>query len=297
MIGQESIFLDYKDDQKLHIRRINRGPGGTPILFMHGSMEDGKIFYTKSNKGLAPFLAKAGYDCFVLDLPGRGLSSPKLSRDSTYGQHDTINDEIPFFKKAIKEITGQDRMHWVAHSWGGITMLSNMVRYGSEDVISLSTFGTKRRITISGLKKFYMINFGYNGLLVLLTKIFGYLPAKLTGIGAENEPRNTYHEIRHWARKNGKWIDQVDGFNYLEAAKTHSFPPGLFIAAANDPVLGHPKDVHLTMMETVGEAGKYVLLSTENGNLNDYGHINMLTHPDCRKDVFPICLDWIEQHH
>lgn len=31
---------------------------------MHGAVEKSRTFYTHSNKGLAPFLAEAGFNCY-----------------------------------------------------------------------------------------------------------------------------------------------------------------------------------------------------------------------------------------
>ena len=77
-IVQESVFIKLTELQTLHLRRIadNSKAAGPAVLFMHGAVENGKIFYTHSNKGLAPFLAEQGYVCYVADLRGRGDSKP-----------------------------------------------------------------------------------------------------------------------------------------------------------------------------------------------------------------------------
>jgi hypothetical protein len=40
-----------------------------------------------------------------------------------------------------------------------------------------------------------------------------------------------------------------------------------------------------------------LVLSKGNGNLHNYDHINILTHPDAPKDHFPIVLNWLNQHN
>jgi len=58
-VTQESVFIKLGDHQTLHLRRIaNQQPSGPVVLLIHGAVENGKIFYTHSNKGLAPFLAE-----------------------------------------------------------------------------------------------------------------------------------------------------------------------------------------------------------------------------------------------
>lgn len=78
-IKQESIFIQV-GEHRLHMRRFYQDPEGEPIWMMHGSIEDGRIFYSPSGKGLASFLAAQGYDVIVADLRGRGKSTPAISK-------------------------------------------------------------------------------------------------------------------------------------------------------------------------------------------------------------------------
>lgn len=280
-------------EQQLHIRRIHEKPGGIPVFMLHGSMEDGRIFYTLNNKGLGPFLARQGYDVFVPDMRGRGKSHPPVSRTSRYGQTGVINEEIPFMLEKIKEVTGQASMHWVSHSWGGVMQLSYMARYGSEGILSLVTLGSKRQLTVKGLNRFYMIEFGWNGIGKLAVKILGYLPGKQLGMGAGSETGPMFHGISKWIKGGSNWVDDENGFDYSTALQQIAVPPALYFAGANDPVLGHPQDVKLLMEEAGGTGRKFELLATENGYSKDYGHIDMLTDPGARKEVYPVALDWM----
>lgn len=50
------------------------------------------------------------------------------------------------------------------------------------------------------------------------------------------------------------------------------------------------------MLSAGAQAVRFTVLSRKNGNLNDYDHINMLTHPCAVKDQFPLVLEWLRQH-
>ncbi|HYX81614.1 MAG TPA: alpha/beta fold hydrolase, partial [Gemmatimonadales bacterium] len=68
--------------------------GARDVVFMlHGSIENGRVFYSASGKGLAPYLAQHGFDVFVPDLRGRGASTPHVGRHSSYGQTEIIVEE------------------------------------------------------------------------------------------------------------------------------------------------------------------------------------------------------------
>ena len=60
-----------------------------------------------------------------------------------------------------------------------------------------------------------------------------------------------------------------------------------------DKVLGHPKDAQILLDEIGMQKQKVKILSKQNGNHQNYGHIDILTHPDCTKDHFPFAAQWM----
>src|SRR4030095_1841468 len=128
-IHEESLFVSLKGHDRLHLRRLYRKPLGPPVLLLHGSIENGRIFYSKSGKGLGPYLAKNGFDVYVGDLRGRGGSTPPIGRDSSYGQTEAIVEDIPEMMNLLHEIRGNTPVHWIAHSWGGVLMASCLARF------------------------------------------------------------------------------------------------------------------------------------------------------------------------
>ncbi|MFN4150949.1 MAG: alpha/beta fold hydrolase, partial [Candidatus Sericytochromatia bacterium] len=106
-MNQESIYIDVDDNNKLHLKRFYINDSGNVVFMLHGSIENGRIFYSNSGKGLAPFLAKLGFDVYVADLRGRGLSTPKIDKNSEFSQTDSIVKDIPIFIKKIEELRGK----------------------------------------------------------------------------------------------------------------------------------------------------------------------------------------------
>jgi len=289
---QSSIFIPF-DGGKLHLKRIFKNENGKPVFLLHGSIEDGKIFYSKNLKGYAPFLAEQGYDVFVLDMQGRGLSTPTLNKNSEYGQVDVIKTDIPLSLAKIKELKGEVPIYAAAHSWGGVLMLAYLSRF-EHNISKLVLFGSKRRLTVRSWHWFTQIFLGWHLMGRLLILKFGYFPAKKFKIGSDNEPKNHFRQINKWLSPSSKWIDNIDGFNYGEALATKKLPPLLFLTGKNDTLLGHSQDVHLLASEVKKAAIDHWFLAKSEGFAEDYGHIDMLTHKNAPEDYFGKIVDWME---
>lgn len=298
----ESHFLadpSYPEGEQLHLMRIVADPEqpGTPVFLLHGSIENGRIFYSANGKGFAPFLAREGFDVYVADLRGRGKSVPAISRRSDYGQSDAIAVEIPRFLAHIVEQRGDVPMHLGAHSWGGVNLLSYLARPKVPvKVASLVFFGTKRRITVRSLRYHWMISFGWHTLGRVMLATRGYLSGRIFGMGSDNISRKTWRETNEWIYR-PEWTHWEDGFDYSAAWRKMKVPPLLSFAGANDQVLGNPTDVQLTLNELgPDQPVKFELLAKQNCHLHDYGHIDMLTHPLCEEDHFQMALHWMKKH-
>ncbi|ARD23414.1 MULTISPECIES: alpha/beta hydrolase [Shewanella] len=291
---QESHFLPYRDG-KLHLRHIKPSmpiASREPILMLHGAMSNGRVFYSPSGRGLACYLAEQGYDVYVLDTAGRGLSEPRINASYSLGQTEVILEQIPLAHQFILSQTGADKVHWCAHSWGGVLMASCYIRFESlrPEVASFVTFGTKRTIKVKSLRKTMMVDVFWNRLAPLMTQYQGYLAADKYRIGMDNESRQSLLQTIDWV--GGDWVDAEDHFDYSEAVKGISWPKTWFIAAQKDYVLGNPRDVKDMMLECGLENADYTLLSKRKGFKRDYTHGGMLTDKVAVLDHFPLVSDW-----
>lgn len=293
-VRAESLYLPLPDGGQLHLRHLWSAAGGQPVLCVHGSIENGRVFYSNSGRGLAPFLAREGFDCYVLDLRGRGGSRPPISRASRFGQTEAIVEDIGLAATAIAARTGGAAQHWVAHSWGGVLLSSHLARFPSRiaTVASLTYFGVKRRILVHNLHRWLLIDLGWRGLHTLLAAVVGYLPARQLGFGSDNETRLTHAHCRAWV-KDAPWVDPQDGFDYGAAVQRVSLPRCLYLAAPRDPCLGHPRDVQAFIAESGPHPHVFRLLARSQGHRHDYDHISMLTHPDADNDHFPLVAEWM----
>ncbi len=304
----ESIFIDLKTKENdiLHLKRIYKDDleeaelkNLPSILLIHGSVENGRIFYSLNGKGLGSYLAENGFDVFVADLRGKGESKPKISRYSNFGQTEYILEDLPAFANKVREIKGQFPAYWAAHSWGGVMIPPFMLRFPqiAEATKKMVFFGSKRRIRTKGIERIIKIDLFWNFLGKVFNKTLGYMPNTKLNFGSDDETRGFIKESNKWIYKD-KWLCK-DGFDYQSEfqklkVKNGYFPPILHIAAANDTILGNPNDVKLLKEEIDNQNDEFWLLSKENQNLHDYDHNDMLTHKDAINDHFPKILEWLK---
>lgn len=296
MINQESIFVPLEDCE-LHLRRIyNPKQTGQAVFFMHGAVENGKIFYTESNKGFAPFLAEHGYDCYVADLRGRGKSRPAITAGHKYGQTEAILEDMPAMLDAIKSCNGEFPRFWVAHSWGGVLMNSFMARFPDriEEIAACVYFGSKRSLYNHHPQKYIQGNLIWYGIAPLVAKKFGYLPAKKLKWGSDEETVKSHRQSMEWAKRK-PWVDSDDGFDYAHALKSIALPPILHVAGVNDKALAQPIDIKKFMEESGNGIQELRVYGKRHGHQHNYDHINMLTHPSGRGDQFKDALAWFTQ--
>ncbi len=283
--------------QSLHLRYIshseNKGPA---VFFLHGAVENGKIFYTESNKGLAPFLASLGYQCFVADLRGRGGSTPNISKGAEYGQTEAILEDIPAFLDAIKTHTGDYPEYWVAHSWGGVLMNAYLARFPEhiERVKACAYFGSKRSLHNQHPSKWLQGNLIWYTLAPYFAKKHGYLPAKRLGWGSDDETIKSHRQSVLWAKKR-PWVDTDDGFNYANALLDKQLPPTLHIAGVKDKALAQPIDIQKFIDESGTGVQELKLYGKKFGHSHNYGHIDMLTHPKAKEDPFADVVNWFKR--
>lgn len=294
---EDALHIALDDVHRLHLRRFTGDDEGPVVFLLHGAIENGRIFYSRSGKGFAPWLAEQGFDVFVADLRGRGDSRPRIARGADHDQTDAILEDLPAFSDFIAECRPGAQQHWIAHSWGGVLMASTLARLPRyrKRVASLCFFGTKRAVRVWNPTRVLYVDLIWCGLCRAVSLVAGYLPARGMRIGAENESRGSHAQGAAWVRARD-WVDPRDGFDYAAVLQDVELPPAWFLAGANDPALGHPDDVKRFMAECGPGEQHYTLLSRDNGHARDYGHIDMLTAPEGKDDHFPEVVAWLRKH-
>lgn len=285
------------DQLLVHRFRSQAATSKGAVMMYPGAVENARIFFTHSGKGLAPFLAREGFDVFACDPRGRGGSKPTIARGINFGQTDIITEDFAALSAAIAAKASQSRQHWLAHSWGGVLMASHLVRFPAQAlrVASLTCFGTKRSIAVTGREKYLGVDVVWNRAAPFVAAMCGYLPARALKIGADSETIQTLRDCIEWVDPESPWIDTKDGFDYGSAAQMNKLPRTLHLTGVNDAYLGHATDVARFMEECGLNKKTLRVIGRGNGALHDYDHIDLLTHPDAVNDHFPGVAAWMAE--
>lgn len=272
------------------VKISNGSSNNKPMVFIHGSLENGRIFYSKSLKGIAPFFAVNGFDSYVVDLRGKEASSPKISKHFNFNHLDVIND----LEKVFEFIYEQNNkpQTWISHSWGGVLINCACFRFekmlnGIEKIVH---FGVKRSISVKSFKKFLQIDLGFKKVMKLESLLLGYVSSRFFGVDSE---ALDYHKNQLVWINPSRFVDPVDHFDYSYKANSVNLPKSIYLIGGNDLVLGNKIDVLNFMKECGQEKSQKWILSKNNGFKHNYGHNNMLTHPDSKDDIFRPLLDWL----
>ena len=290
-----SHYIPTSGRNRLHLKEFSpeQKPLGT-LLFIHGSIEDGRVFYSQKGKGLAPYLTKQGFRCFVLDLRARGKSHPSLKDNFRFDQNDMLNEDFPTIFEFIKNCS-QKPFSLVSHSWGGVLINTFLLENPTwiPEINSMVHVSTKRRVSVFNLNRLFYIDLMWMVCGFLLLKTKGYLPKGW--YGPEGESQGTLKDTQKWVYSK-KWINPETNINYQKLAQEVHLPPALYLTGTSDKCLGHIKDVTIFAKESGHSENDIELLGVRSGSKEDYDHINILTSKQAESDHFPKICHFLTKH-
>jgi len=298
--------------------RAETGPR-EPILFCHGFMANQFNFALPAGDAIVNYLARAGYDCWTIDLRGAASSVPPFGRNRGEPSiDDHLLYDIPAAIKYIQGVTGFSKVHYIGHSMGGMLLYAYDAIYGDAGIADAVTFGSP-----IGFKGYTIVN---PRPLLMLRKASGSLfrfgQRILVQVLLALRPR------LHMIPVNWKNMDpRLDGlalFNMVEippipvseqmlqAALTRAW----HVKSGEVDVFGHLPGLRVPLFAVFGSADPFVsvdscneffqkldnpdkrllVLSRKNGHCDDYNHVDLVMGRECAKEVFPQVEEWLRQH-
>lgn len=272
---------------ELAMTRLGRRDGarGVPVILLHGSFSNRRFWYSPRGVGLGPYLARAGFDVWIPEMRGHGLSP----RNQDYDRNrvaDYARFDLPAIAGFVVEQSGQ-APHWIGHSLGGITLAAALGGGYLEEqqTASVALCGSQVSRTYWPLK-LPPVEWGGRFLL----RRMGGLSGSRLKRGPEDEPTGLALETLRWHGLFGRFGEKDNDW-WVGLANVRT--PVLAVASDGDHQ--DPAWACRQLLQQFGsEVREYLWLGRRRGFAEDYGHVDMLISKGAQREVWPLLQYWLE---
>lgn len=259
---------------------------GVPVILLHGSFSNRRFWYSPKGIGLGAYLARAGFDVWIAEMRGHGLSA----RNESY-RHNRVADyaryDLPAIAAFVAEQSGQTP-HWIGHSLGGTTLAAALGGHhlDATRAASVALFGSQVTRSHWPLKVPPL-----TWSIRLLLKRFEHLSGPRFKRGPEDEPMGIILESMRWHGLFGRFGDDKE--DWWSGLRTVDVPT-LYVAAVGDHQ--DPEWACRELFEQFGSRDKeFLSLGREHGFSEDFGHVQMLVSKAAQTQVWPRVADWLNR--
>jgi pimeloyl-ACP methyl ester carboxylesterase len=281
-----------------------------PVLLVHGIAMNRQAFeFGVGRYALAAHLARAGLDCFSLDLRGHGASRPGPGAPRRWNLDTYLAEDVPAALDAIRAATGADRVLYVGHSQGAILGLAASGLYPAR-IAALVALAAPAHFDVQvRLRRLVRYRYPLQGRLLrplarMVAPFSGYWhppPAELAlnlrnveprvyrrllANAVENIPAGVLDQFATFVREDS--FRSMDGARDYRASLEGCRQPALFVAAARDGLA--PPAVVQAAHRRWGGPKRYVVFE------GDYGHTDLLLGRRAPEEVYPVIRDFLVEH-
>ncbi len=313
--SDELLFGETGDGWRIALgRRRPRAPERRPpVVLCHGvATNRSALDFGLERWSLAAHLARAGLDCFAVDLRGHGDSrrarpgAPRRWSFDTY-----LEQDVPAALEAVRRASGSSRVLWVGHSLGALLGMAACQRF-PERIAGLVALAPAASFRPQGedLRRLARRRIL---LAVLVNRFAARMVAPLAGpwqpraadlalerrnveravlrrflaSAVEGIPRGVALQLAGWVRADG--FGSVSGDRDYRAGLASCRQPALFVAAPRDG-LAPPAAVEEAWARWGGEKRLWI---AESGEGPGYGHTDLLLGRRAPEEVFPRIAAWL----
>ncbi len=326
-VHPETLYAETSDRWRIAVHHwasrgaVRRGP----VLVVHGLATNRVNLHPDPSHSIVLQMAQAGFDVFVPELRGAGLSrAPNGERAEEYhwGFGEYTGLDMPAVIRLVLERTGASSLHAVGHSMGGMLLYAHGTRR-SDEIRSLVTLGTpslrnaelrrrERRLLRLALK--VMPESAALRVPILgLIGVAGSLPSlgawfvDGTVVNSDNIETGVMLKMAQEAiddvpfklicdvAKRVFADDDYEGPFEFEEQLYRVDCPALVMSGAVDGI-APPAAVERAALKLGGSQVRYREMGTRFGDCIDYGHIDLLVGKHAPQEVFPRIIEFLMEH-
>jgi predicted alpha/beta hydrolase len=304
----------------LHRYLPRAGRLGPPVVLCPGYACNRHLIDFDERHSLARFLARQGFDAWVLELRGRGLSRPTPSCRTpwTWTFDDLAMFDLPAAVDHVAGATGR-RVAWVGHSMGGLLLYAYLGRRAGDDVPVAAGVTIAAPVVFPATSSELLHRIGHVLLqmpfsetihqrLVLgaLWHLVGHTSTLEIGMNPANVdrrvvgralpraignvPRRKLQQLSHWSLAGE--FSSADGRVDYRAALGGVRTPLLVVAGSMDR-LATPAAVQRALEHLPERTAEYLEFGRAQGHSIDYGHVDLVLGRAAPAEVFPAIADWL----
>jgi pimeloyl-ACP methyl ester carboxylesterase len=291
-------------------------PGADPLLLCGAIGANHLCLDLMDERSIARSLAAGGYDTWVVELRGRGLSSrPRLFAKYKYDWSfdEYVEKDVPVAIDAVLRATGHETLHYVGFSLGaviGYAMLSDpRIAPKVRSAVAIggpATYKFQRKYLFSWpIRNLRWLKHQF--LMRLLAPLAGYWRPKLLNNPANmsaavirrfmvnatsNFAENEMLQYSDWiANDTFRTLDQRRDYR-KDLAKVTT--PMMFLAGNKDRLAPPPsvKDAYEAVSST---EKRFVIASSRQAMDADYGHLDLVLGESAGRDIFPVVKSWLDE--
>lgn len=249
------------------------------VVMQSGMFSNRRFWLSKKGIGLAAYLSKLGYECWMMDRRGTGSSAYAGKHDPTL--YETIEHDIPAVQTLIESV-GRKEAIYMGHSFGGVLNSISVAKghLKNDGVKGLVNFSSQ--LTVG--KRF--LNKPYSAVIYGLTGILGYFPSKALKMGPENESKQVMRDCCRIVEQAKGKSDFWSGFEAIRCPVLAFGSDGDRV----DPMLG----CEAFIKPMLNSKKLFVRLGRQYGHKQDYDHVGMVVSKDAQGEVWPMVSSWLD---